>query len=150
LVLFQITSELIQAGDLPATSAVAWHEFVRGSVSEDDIVRADEVMDGRILSLDRETAEKAADLFRKTGSRRASTADCLIAATAILSDAEIGKGSWHSSNLPHRTGCPRGACEAWNLVALSVRRNYFQAVDGVSLKAACCITPSTPPFHAHR
>jgi predicted nucleic acid-binding protein len=34
-------------------------------------------------------AEKAADLFRKTGSRRASTADCLIAATAILSDAAL-------------------------------------------------------------
>lgn len=89
LALFQITSERIEAGDIPATSAIAWHEFVRGPVSADDIARADEVMDGRILSLDRETAEKAADLFRKTGSRRASTADCLIAATAILSDAAL-------------------------------------------------------------
>jgi predicted nucleic acid-binding protein len=89
LVLFQITSELIEAGDIPARSAIAWHEFVRGSVSEDDISRADEVVDGRILSLDRQTAEKAADLFRKTGSRRTSTADCLIAATAILSGATL-------------------------------------------------------------
>ena len=89
LALFQITSERIEAGDIPAASAVAWHEFVRGSVTEGDIARADEVIDGRILSLDRESAEKAADLFRKTGSRRASTADCLIAATAILSDAAL-------------------------------------------------------------
>jgi predicted nucleic acid-binding protein len=89
LALFQITSKLIEAGDIPATSAVAWHEFVRGSVSEDDISRADQVMDGRILSLDRQTAERGADLFRKTGSRRASTADCLIAATAILSGATL-------------------------------------------------------------
>jgi predicted nucleic acid-binding protein len=89
LALFQITGQLIKAGDIPATSAVAWHEFVRGSVSEDDISRANEVVDGRILPLDRQTAEKAADLFRKTGSRRASTADCLIAATAIVYDATL-------------------------------------------------------------
>jgi predicted nucleic acid-binding protein len=87
--LFQIAGELIEAGDTPATSAVAWHEFVRGSVSEDDISHVDEVVDGRIISLDRQTAEKAADLFRKTGGRRASTADCLIAATAILSGATL-------------------------------------------------------------
>jgi predicted nucleic acid-binding protein len=89
LALFQITTERIGAGDIPATSAVAWHEFVRGSVSANDISRANEVLDGRILSLDRQTAEKAADLFRETGSRRASTADCLIAATAILSGAAL-------------------------------------------------------------
>ena len=87
LALFQITSDRIEAGDIAATSAVAWHEFVRGSVTEDDIVRADEIIEGRILSLDREISEIAADLFRKTGSRRASTADCLIATTAILAEA---------------------------------------------------------------
>ena len=63
LMLFQITSQRIEAGEIPATSAVAWHEFVRGSVTENDIALADEVLDGRILPLNRETAQTAADLF---------------------------------------------------------------------------------------
>jgi predicted nucleic acid-binding protein len=88
-VLFQITSQRIVAGDSPAASAVAWHEFVRGSVTEEDITRANQVLDGKILQLDRATAEMAANLFKKTGSRRASTADCLIAATAILAGATL-------------------------------------------------------------
>jgi len=89
LALFQMIGERIEAGDLPAASVVAWHEYIRGSVSQNDVNRADRLLGGRILSLNREVAEKAADLFRKTGSRRSSTADCLIAATAILSDAAL-------------------------------------------------------------
>jgi predicted nucleic acid-binding protein len=89
LALFRMISERIGAGDLPATSAVAWHEYVRGSVSQNDVTRADRLLGGRILSINREAAEKAADLFRKTGSRRSSTADCLIAAVAILSGATL-------------------------------------------------------------
>jgi predicted nucleic acid-binding protein len=58
-------------------------------VSQDDVTRAERLLGGRILSINREVAEKAADLFRKTGSRRSSTADSLIAATAILSNAVL-------------------------------------------------------------
>ena len=68
---------------------MAWHEFIRGLVSQNDVTRADRLLGGRILSINREVAEKAADLFRKTGSRRSSTADSLIAATAILSNAVL-------------------------------------------------------------
>jgi predicted nucleic acid-binding protein len=89
LTLFQMIGERIETGELPAASAVAWHEYVRGSVSQNDVDRAVRLLGGRILSVNREMAEKAAELFRKTGSRRASTADCLIAATAILSGATL-------------------------------------------------------------
>ncbi|MDP9290789.1 MAG: PIN domain-containing protein [Verrucomicrobiota bacterium] len=89
LPLFQLARERIGAGDLPATCAVAWHEFVRGPASKRDVAHADEVLEGRIVAVDREAAEKAAALFRKTGSRRASTADCLIAAVAIQAGAAL-------------------------------------------------------------
>lgn len=89
LPLFQLASERIGAGDLPATCAVAWHEFVRGPASEQDVRHADEVLDGRIVAVDREAAEKAAALFRETGSRRGLTADCLIAAAAIHAGAAL-------------------------------------------------------------
>jgi predicted nucleic acid-binding protein len=89
LALFRMIGERIEAGDLPAASAVAWHEYVRGSVSQGDVTRAGRLLGGRILSLNREVAEKAADLFRMTGSRRSATADCFIAATAILSGATL-------------------------------------------------------------
>lgn len=89
LPLFQLASERIGTGDLPAACAVAWHEFVRGPVSEEDVAHVDEVLGGRILALDREAAERAATLFRATGGRRASTADCLIAAAAIQAGAVL-------------------------------------------------------------
>jgi predicted nucleic acid-binding protein len=89
LPLFQLAFAQIETGDLPATSAVAWHEFVRGLVSMEDVTRADLVLDGRIVPLDREASELAAKLFLETGSRRASTADCLIAATAIQAGAVL-------------------------------------------------------------
>jgi predicted nucleic acid-binding protein len=89
LALFRMMAERIEAGDLPGASAVAWHEFIRGLVSQNDVTRADRLLGGRILSINREVAEKAADLFRKTGSRRSSTADCLIGAAAILSGATL-------------------------------------------------------------
>lgn len=89
LQLFQMAQVRVAAGDVPAASAVAWHEFVRGPVSEVDAARAGEWLGGRIVSLNRDAAEKAAHLFRETGSRRPSTADCLIAATAIQAGAVL-------------------------------------------------------------
>lgn len=89
LSLFRLAMERIGSGDVPAASAIAWHEFVRGPASEKDIAHADVVLDGRIIAMDREAAENAATLFRETGSRRASTADCLIAAAAIQAGAVL-------------------------------------------------------------
>lgn len=83
LPLFQMARARIAAGDVPAASAVAWHEFVRGSMSKRDTTRAGIWLDEKIVPMDRDAAERAALLFRETGSRRSSTADCLIAATAI-------------------------------------------------------------------
>lgn len=79
----------IQAGALPETSAVAWHEFVRGPLTAEDRLRVERLLDARVLAVTRSTAELAAVLFNATGRRRASTADCFIAATAIEMGAAL-------------------------------------------------------------
>lgn len=81
--------EEIQGGGLPETSAVAWHEFVRGPLTAEDRLRVERLLDARVLAVTRSTAELAAMLFNATGRRRASTADCFIAATAIEMGAAL-------------------------------------------------------------
>jgi predicted nucleic acid-binding protein len=47
------------------------------------------VIGSRVVPFDRATAAAAADLFNRTGRRRGSRFDCLIAASAILGGAEF-------------------------------------------------------------
>ena len=68
---------------------MAWHEFVRGPLLPDELLRVERVVGARIQPVTRGTAELAARLFNATGHRRASTADCFVAASAIESDAEL-------------------------------------------------------------
>lgn len=79
----------VEQGQLPATCAVAWHEFVRGPLLPDELLRVERVVGARVQSIHRGTSELAARLFNATGRRRASTADCLIAASAIEQDAPL-------------------------------------------------------------
>ncbi len=81
--------ERAQSGILPEASAVAWHEFVRGPLLSDELLRIERVVGSRIRPMTRSTAELAVRLFNATGRRRASTADCLIAASAIEHKAEL-------------------------------------------------------------
>lgn len=76
-------------GSLPGTSAVAWHEFVRGPLTPDELLRVERVVGDRIQPVTRSTSELAARLFNAAGRRRASTADCFIAASAIETGAEL-------------------------------------------------------------
>jgi predicted nucleic acid-binding protein len=75
-------------GEKLAASAIAWTEFLNGPVVLLDINRVEAVLQSRIVSFGRQEAVLAAELFNKTGRRRGSRFDCLIAATAISADAE--------------------------------------------------------------
>lgn len=87
--LFLQIERRLEEGWTVGTDAVAWHEFARGPLLEEDQQRALRILEGRVISVTREIAEKAAELYNATGRRRASTADCLIAAACIHDRAEI-------------------------------------------------------------
>lgn len=72
-----------------ASSAIAWTEFLNGPVTPLEVMRVESVLQSRIVAFGRDEAALAAELFNKTGRRRGSRFDCLIAATAILAQAEV-------------------------------------------------------------
>ena len=72
-----------------AASAIAWTEFLNGPVTPLEVRRAEAVLQSRIISFGQPEATLAAELFNRTGRRRGSKFDCLIAATAILAQAEV-------------------------------------------------------------
>ncbi len=72
-----------------AASALAWTEFLNGPVQPQEIALVESVIEARVVPFEKATAVFAAELFNKTGRRRGSRFDCLIAATAILAQAEI-------------------------------------------------------------
>jgi len=77
------------SGELIATSAIAWTEFLNGPVTPREVGHAGGIMQSGIIPFGSAEAVLAADLFNKTGRRRGSRFDCLIGATAILAKAEI-------------------------------------------------------------
>jgi predicted nucleic acid-binding protein len=76
-------------GEAASTSATAWMEFVTGPVSANVAQAMSQVIEDRIVSIGREEAELAARLFNVLGRKRALRYDCLIAATAIQSNARL-------------------------------------------------------------
>jgi predicted nucleic acid-binding protein len=79
----------LAAGQTLATSAITWTEFLNGPVTSLEVSRAEAVLQSRIVPFGQSEAVLAADLFNKTVRRRGSRFDCLIAATAILAQAEV-------------------------------------------------------------
>jgi predicted nucleic acid-binding protein len=79
----------LAAGESLAASAIAWTEFLNGPVTPLEVGRAEAVLQSRIVPFGRAEAVLAADLFNKTGRRRGSRFDCLIAATAAVAQAHI-------------------------------------------------------------
>jgi predicted nucleic acid-binding protein len=79
----------LESGSSFSTNSIAWHEFVRGPASPKDLSLMVGILENRILPCTQEDGELAAMLFDRTGRRRSSTADCLIAATALRLDDQL-------------------------------------------------------------
>ena len=80
---------LIASGDAFAASAVAWTEFRSYPISYDQLRALDRLILGGILPFERAQADLAGEMFQKTNARRKNRLDSMIAATAILAEAEL-------------------------------------------------------------
>jgi len=74
----------IKAGTPLAMSAVGWAELLCGPLEEAHLALVRRIV-CEILPFEAETAALAALLFNRSGRRRGTLADCLIAATAMNS-----------------------------------------------------------------
>ncbi len=79
----------LEEGNYLAASTIAWSEFCNGPVEEKQKKVIEAALDDRIMVFTKPMAETASVLFNATGRRRGSHADCMIAATAIISDAPL-------------------------------------------------------------
>lgn len=77
------------AGESLACSTIAWSEFLNGPVTPDQIATAREFLTAGCVDFAEADAERAADLFNRTGRMRRLKYDCLIAATALVAGAEL-------------------------------------------------------------
>lgn len=91
----------ILAGETIGTSAMAWSEFLCGPVSPTHSSAALALM-AAVESVTVIDAALAADLFNKSGRRRGSLADCIIAAVAIRSGASLATDN-RAISLPWRS-----------------------------------------------
>lgn len=78
----------LAAGRTIAASALAWSEFLSGPITAVEITHAESLLQSRI-TFGHQEAALSAELFNKTGRRRGTRFDCLIAATAINAQAEL-------------------------------------------------------------
>ncbi len=72
-----------------AVSSVAWWEFECGPVSSEGIRILHRTLAGGVIPFEEAHAKEAARLFNAVGRSRRFKFDSLIAATAILSNAEL-------------------------------------------------------------
>ena len=79
----------LASGESLAASAIAWTEFINGPVTAAEASQVETVLQSQIIPFGKAEAVMASDLFNKTGRRRGSRFDCLIAATAILHQAGL-------------------------------------------------------------
>ncbi len=71
-----------------AMSALSWTEFLCGPVERGEIELASHIVQEQVPFLSRDSS-MAARLFNFGGRRRGSLVDCMVAAVAIRSDAEL-------------------------------------------------------------
>lgn len=77
------------AGESLACSTISWSEFLNGPVTPAQVATAREFLTAGCVDFGEPDAERAADLFNRTGRMRRLKFDCLIAAAALVAGAEL-------------------------------------------------------------
>lgn len=79
----------LKQGNIAAISTITWSEFCNGPIPLAKKQLIEQILGDNIIEFTQPMAETASFLFNKTGRRRSSHSDCMIAATAIISDASL-------------------------------------------------------------
>ena len=79
----------LKQGNIAAISTITWSEFCNGPIPLAKKQLIEQILGDNIIDFTQPMAETASFLFNKTGRRRGSHSDCMIAATAIISDAPL-------------------------------------------------------------
>lgn len=82
----------IKAGTSLAMSSVGWAEFLCGPLEEAHLALVRRIV-RQIAPFDEETAALAAHLFNRSGRRRGTLADCMIAASAMNANAMLASSN---------------------------------------------------------
>ena len=81
----------LKAGEDLGVSSIAWSEFLCGPLTQNDQTLAEFLFPDPEPFLTSD-AQKAAELFKTTGRRSRSLADCQIAAVALRCEARLATG----------------------------------------------------------
>lgn len=79
----EVIRRWLREGEQLGTSAIAWSEFCNGPHSREQKDSVFAILQKRISDFSWKQAELASLLFHRTGRRRGSHADCMIAASAM-------------------------------------------------------------------
>ena len=79
----------LRDGEKLGASAIAWSEFCNGPLTTEQKDSVFNVLEGRVADFTYRAAEDASRLFHRTGRRRGSHADCMIAATAMAAGLPV-------------------------------------------------------------
>ena len=85
-----------QAGEALVTPMPAWYEFLCGPVSKQQVETMRAFLT-EIVPFGEEQAEAAAQLFESAGRKRALRVDAMIAATAMVAQAELATNNRNDS-----------------------------------------------------
>ena len=80
--------EFLRTGRSLFIGTIAWAEFLCGPLDDRQLDTAQRITSERITFTE-EDASLTAELFNKSGRRRSSLTDCMIAATALRCDAQL-------------------------------------------------------------
>ena len=75
-------------GESLSISSVAWTEFLCGPLQAKEIKLTEQLID-EVLPFTTEDAELASELFNRSGRRRGSLMDCMVAASALRKDVAL-------------------------------------------------------------
>jgi predicted nucleic acid-binding protein len=84
-----IIREWLEDGETLGASAVAWSEFCNGYLTAEQKDAVFAVLERQVSDFTWRQAEDAARLFHRTGRRRSSHADCMIAAAAMAAGVPV-------------------------------------------------------------